>query len=603
MPPHLITKRRRGNSLSAIPPSPTSIDYSVNLAKIASRVLYRSPLPSQRDLPVYILDTGALPDTKEIGLDILLPYVLARLPDEEQLIGGKGYEVILFAGGEERASGAKKSRPSWGFLVQAYHVLTRAMRKRLQKLYLVHERRWVRVISELFSSIVSPKFRRKVVHVSSLSALGLHIPIEDLLIPPSAYFYDRRVSPDIHVPYASGRRAFGASRPLPTAKDGSLRFPRVLRETTNFVLADKNVSTEGLFRVNARAIALEVLKEAYDRGQKFLIWKDGDVVMTFPQYKDGFGNVTVDELDSADGYGVLTAAGLIKLWYADLREPIFPPSSYAFLERVYGDKDKEIELPVLLDLIGESSEWSQISKMSKAILTLHLFPMLAEISKHEENRMDARNLAVCFAPSLLCGPDPIQDAKVVGVIRRIVEFAVAKWDSGLAEACGNPNIEQLLRLPDAVEDREDLLDSDARPSITSVHQEQTEGIVMLENDDTSETDGEDAAPPPLPERKPTDATITGSMTSPLRNLTDPTLQTVKRKPMPPDTQAPPRYSTLIGAMPAQVAASPADQSDQPENLPINSLSLDSDKQQPLADYEEGNATVHGAVQRKPLPKN
>jgi Divergent CRAL/TRIO domain len=42
--------------------------------------------------------------------------------------------------------------------------LTRAMRKRLQKLYIVHERAWVRFLVEMFSTIVSPKFRKKIIH-------------------------------------------------------------------------------------------------------------------------------------------------------------------------------------------------------------------------------------------------------------------------------------------------------------------------------------------------------------------------------------------------------------------------------------------------------
>ena len=38
------------------------------------------------------------------------------------------------------------------------------MRKRLQKLYIVHEKAWVRILTEIFSTIVSPKFRRKIYH-------------------------------------------------------------------------------------------------------------------------------------------------------------------------------------------------------------------------------------------------------------------------------------------------------------------------------------------------------------------------------------------------------------------------------------------------------
>lgn len=157
--------RLRSSSLSAVPPPRNSVDYDPELAKHAASILYRSPIPSKSGQPVYILNAAALPDTDEVDFDALLPYVLARLPGEEELLSGTEYEVIFFAGGDaERAAGSKKNRPGWGWFIQAYHVLSRAMRKRLQRLYIVHERSWVRILVEMFSSIVSPKFRRKIVH-------------------------------------------------------------------------------------------------------------------------------------------------------------------------------------------------------------------------------------------------------------------------------------------------------------------------------------------------------------------------------------------------------------------------------------------------------
>ena len=526
MPPQFPTgfmrKRLRSVTLTTIVPSPTSPDYSTKLAEIARRVLYKSPLPSQNDLPVYILNSAAFPDTKDVSYDKLLPYVLARLPDEEHLIGGKGYEVIFFAGGEDQGNHeAKKGRPGFSWTVQAYNVLSRAMRKRLQKLYLVHERKWVRIVSGMFSTIVSPKFGRKVVHVSTLSGLALHIPIEDLLIPPSAYYRDRKLTPHIHSPYASGRRAFGASHPIPTAKDGTPRLPRVLREITSFILAPENITTEGLFRVNARAITLEVLREAYDRGQKFIVWREGRFVMTFQQFKEGFGNVTVDdrEIDVTDGYPVLAAAGLLKLWYSELRNPVFPQSSYQLLERAYGDA--QITIEGIMNLIGENSDWSAINKGNRLALRLHLLPTLSAISKHPANKMTAGSLAICFAPSLVLGSDPIEDARICRSISQILEFAISHWDQGLEEQCGMSaaKFTSLLSLPKAPEDREDALDTDGRPGSKRDHN-QTQGILLVEHDDSSSSsssedelvveglDADEAAdsapPPPLPPRATTD---------------------------------------------------------------------------------------------------
>lgn len=173
-----FTQRMRTSSisLSAIPPPPTSTEYSTSLANLATHILYRSPLPSQNDLPIFILNAAAFPDAKKVDYDALLPYVLARLPDEDELIAGQGYEIVFFAGTKGNgATAAKKGRPGWGWFLQAYHLLTRLTRKRLQKLYIVHEKNWIRLLVGMFSTVVSPKFNKKVVHGKSYRFISVSL--------------------------------------------------------------------------------------------------------------------------------------------------------------------------------------------------------------------------------------------------------------------------------------------------------------------------------------------------------------------------------------------------------------------------------------------
>lgn len=396
--------------------------------------------------------------------------------------------------------------------------------------------------------------------VSSLSALALHIPIEDLLIPPSAYICDRRFAPDIYVPYVTGMRAFGVSTPLPMASTGKLRLPRVLRECTSFVLADENVKTEGLVRINARVVTVNFLKEAYDRGQKFIVWREGNSVLTFSHWKEGHGNVTVEDLQFADGYSLTTAMSLIKLWYADLREPIFPQSSYQFLERIFGVSTGSLQRSSLLDLISESSDWSPINKMSRQILTMHLLPLLAIIADHQDwNKMSPYNLSVCFAPALIHGPDAAEDVVIASLVARILEFAVLNWNLGLSAACGMSKwrFEDSLRLPENVEDREDPLDRVTSPS--SAQNIQSVGIALIENDLTDSADNGESEEdkPSLPPRIPaalgniTDGDNENNRTSLLArsniaqdgNGRPISTTLVKRKPAP-TLQTPPRYSSI-----------------------------------------------------------
>src|SRR6201992_3225590 len=236
---------------------------------------------------------------------------------------------------------------------------------------------------------------------SSLTALATYIAIEDLLIPLSVYRQDRKISRDIYAPHCSGRRAFSANPPFPKSYDGISRLPRVLREATTFILMKENITTEGIFRISAPAKVKEILKEAYDRGQKFIVWKEHGEILPFPQYPNADNTEELlDEIDQSEAYGVHLAAGLIKLWYSELKDPLVPPSAYRDLTRFFGTGEPAIEQ--LIDLLSPHSEWSCFPAISREILSRHLLPLLSETAKHQDqNKMNSENLAVCFAPSFL----------------------------------------------------------------------------------------------------------------------------------------------------------------------------------------------------------
>ncbi|KAB2108217.1 hypothetical protein AG0111_0g3239 [Alternaria gaisen] len=547
-----IASRLRSSSLSAVPPPQHSSNYSPDLAKIAASVLYRSPLPSHEGRPVFILNAAALPDSHEADYDSLLPYVLARLPEEDELLKGFEYEVVFFAGDGDGSVTSKKHRPGWGWFLQAYHVLSRAMRKRLQRLYIVHEKAWVRILTEIFSTIVSPKFRRKIYHLSNLTQLAHEIQIQNLLIPPSTYLADRRVSEHISAFNGSGKRAFGARTPFPTATNGKTRFPRVLRETTSFVLMEQNITSEGLFRVPPHSRLRDALKEAYDRGQKYIIWKDNDATLPLPPYPHAeHQDEVLAEVVPTDAYSVFMAAAMIKAWYASLRQPIFPTDSYRDLKRLYGDSQEILELEKLTDLFSPTSEWSLLPGISREILCRHLLPLLSAIAaREEENKMTAENLAVCFAPGLLCGPDQLEDAKMSSIIRRIFTQAIDMWTEGLREACGQTEeaFYRELKLPGDENDWEDPADAkrDSADSKGSL-EDQMSGITLLDNEklptyhEPQQTQSEEL-PPPLPPR---------SRAPSAKSSAD----SVQRKPAPP-LSVPPRYSTVISDAPENVAESP-----------------------------------------------
>lgn len=351
---------------------------------------------------------------------------------------------------------------------------------------------------------------------STLTDLAKYINIQDLLIPPSAYLRDREVNPDIHVQHVSGRRAFSSRVPLPKNFDGQSRLPRVLRETTNFILLDENIITEGLFRIPPHVKLKEILREAYDRGQKFIVWKEQGVALPMPNYEH-MHNITsiIGEIDQHEAYGVHLAAGLMKLWYAELREPLFPPNCYRDLRKIFGNAEESPSLQNLTELFSAHSEWSILPMTSREICTRHLIPVLAAVSaRSDTNKMTAENLAVCFAPTLVCGPDQLEDAKISSIIRRILTTAGEMWSQGLREGCGLDERAFALDLqpPPRMDDYEDPLlheineinerirhPSNGSPvSPAGFQEEQKMGFINMKDKDGSV---EKETPPPLPPRQ------------------------------------------------------------------------------------------------------
>ena len=443
-----------------------------------------------------------------------------------------------------------------------------------------------------------------------MTGLALHIPIEDLLIPPSVYLCDRRLSADIHAPYVSGRRAFSVKQPLPISSDGAIRLPRVLREATSFVMMDQNLKTEGIFRISALSLTVDILKEAYDRGQKFIVWREVDAVLSFPQWKQGSGNAMVEELDQTEGYGIHAATGLLKLWYRDLREPIFPQSCYVQLQTIFGDSEVPIDIPRIFELISPISEWSFITPTSRLILTKHLLPLLSKVAEHQDwNQMTPYNLSVCFGPTLLCGPDPVEDVKIGSTVRRLLEAAITHWKSTLAAACGmdGSRFEDSLRMPEAIEDREDALEEVQSRPTTKISSQQN-GIVLLDNE-FSDDDEDEEPKPPLPPRPGDSASgseddVSRAILPSRRGASAPIGATpveVRRKPAPA-VPMPPRYSVIMG-----------EHGSDTEGLHIyESAALSGETEagggsQDVATYQVGipssSSGVRGAtVPRKPLPQ-
>ncbi|KAL8936511.1 MAG: hypothetical protein Q9216_004891, partial [Gyalolechia sp. 2 TL-2023] len=497
------------------------------------------------------------------------------------------YEIIFFAtsatDNSDSSTAARKKLPGWQWLVQTYGLLSRVLRKRLRRLWIVGAEKWVRVLVEGVLVVSSGKGRKKVVFLKGLGGLeGYGVRVGEVCVPAGVWEAESRrwkkgkkklSTGDGTVADEGRKRAFGVREPLPMCGD-SVRLPRVLREATSFLLMEECVKTEGVFRVNAKAVMVEALREMYETGQQFVVWKERNTVLCFPHWREGVGDVGVEELDEKVGFDVHAAAGLIKMWYGELRDPIFPQSCYQALEKFYGNRELELEPEQLAEMLRPDAEWTILSSTARRILRMHLLPLLSKVADFSDwNKMTASSLAVCFAPALLRGPDIEEDLKKMAVVRRLFEAMISNWKDHLAPAFETDygTFEDELRLPEAVADREDPVEEG--DDVTSPTREaQISGITLMDNDasasdsqheEEEEEDDDNNEPPPLPprprtfsaveEHRPTLPPRTRSSTvadipssSPTSSPTYGPDGQLKRKPAPM-VQPLPRYSMVVGS--------------------------------------------------------
>lgn len=122
--------------------------------------------------------------------DDLLPSILDIIRTNARTTRKNGehvleYELLIFCAGNHR--------PSWPWLIHNISKLNKRFRKGLQKLYLVHEKSWIRVCMQLMENIVSPKFGRKICHLRNLSQLAEELGpmMGSITIPAAALEHDR----------------------------------------------------------------------------------------------------------------------------------------------------------------------------------------------------------------------------------------------------------------------------------------------------------------------------------------------------------------------------------------------------------------------------
>jgi len=151
-------------------------------------------------------------------------------------------------------------------------------------------------------------------------------------------------------------------------------------ETVNYL--NSYVTEEGLFRISGSMLKIEKMRTKLDNGESL--------------------NISTDSPD----YGPHEVAGLLKMFFRKLPEPLFSVKRYRAYLDIQADKhisDQE-KLKVYRALLRSLPEGNRVVLQK----LLELLNSVASNSKR--NLMSTANLATTFGPSLLCCQEDAQQS-------------------------------------------------------------------------------------------------------------------------------------------------------------------------------------------------
>jgi len=240
--------------------------------------------------PILIFCACSLPDPKLVSYDLLL----GRIIEYFDLFAESDYTVVLFAAGSSH-------QIPWTGLWKAYRNLGRKFRKNLKRMIVVHSNWFTRMLFSAAGSIISPKFFRKLVYVSTLTELAAFVPLNQINIPQVVYEENAKREANIRVPTTFQSEVFG--RPLEAVMGSDQRLPKVVLDAAAYI-RETGMRSEGIFRRSPSSALLKQVVATYDRGEDVNLRAYGDPHL---------------------------AAVLLKKFLRDLPTPIFEQEMYVLI--------------------------------------------------------------------------------------------------------------------------------------------------------------------------------------------------------------------------------------------------------------------------------
>mmetsp|Transcript_1696 Transcript_1696/g.2366 ORF Transcript_1696/g.2366 Transcript_1696/m.2366 type:complete len:612 (+) Transcript_1696:42-1877(+) len=324
-----------------------------DFSSIPDNIIYRSGY-DKCGRPIVVVVASNLP-AKNINLDLLLLYVI----DVADKIVEHEY-TLVFCNTNMSAS----NRPNIAWLRKAYAIFNRKYKKNLKAMYIVHPGFWTKTIFKCFKPFVSSKFWKKFQYIEDVYELYAFIDRHQIDLPQAILNYKPRKRP-----------VFGMSiEQVLNVTHSREQVPFVVTETVQFLY--DHVKLEGLFRISGARKAIDALRAKYDNGESCVLSAEKKI----------------------DPHVV---AGLLKLFFRESTEPVFPFELYDMFVATHEALAKE-SLDGWIKNMGMLI--SQLPKSNRATL-IFLFKLLSEVEKNSAvNKMSFENLAIVFGPTLFRSP-------------------------------------------------------------------------------------------------------------------------------------------------------------------------------------------------------
>merc|ERR1719510_747743 len=146
----------------------------------------------------------------------------------------------------------------------------------------------------------------------------------------------------------------------------------------------------GIFRVNGQQIEINNMRDAFERGDDPLA-------------------------DTTDASDINSVAGVLKLYFRELREPMFSLQYFDHLMDLSQLESKHEFVVKVRDLV---KTWPR----PIFIVMRYLFAFLNHLSEFsDENMMDPYNLAICFGPTLVPVPDHKDQVQYQNLVNELIK--------------------------------------------------------------------------------------------------------------------------------------------------------------------------------------